>query len=232
MRDTVTRLLPGSSFAWGWLVAGAACWTVWVMSPTFEEELLARQAALQDEAREMLATLDLAALVADIGPLLVTGSFVSGLMCWRELDVMVYVGSGFSPQDVMGLLARLVSRPGVTGLEYRDERGPRCVTGQVRDERYHVPLTVAHEGHCWQVDLTLWLHDLHENVTRWHEQLRERITAEQRGAVLRIKDDWHHRQTYPHQVGGLQIYTAVIDDGIRTPDQFAAWLAQHNLPVS
>ena len=141
-----------------------------------------------------------------------------GLMCWRELDVMVLAGSDFSPPDVMGLLARIVRRTGVTGVEYRDERGPRCVTGQVRDERYHVTLTVEHAGRRWQIDLTLWLHDLHQNVTRWHEELRERITAEQRSAVLRIKDDWHRRPAYPHQVGGLEIYTAVIDNGIRTPD--------------
>ena len=37
-------------------------------------ELLARQSALQEEAREVLAELDLAALVADIGPLLFAGS--------------------------------------------------------------------------------------------------------------------------------------------------------------
>ena len=93
-------------------------------------------------------------------------------------------------------------------------------------------LTVEHAGRCWQVDVTLWLHDLHANVTRWHEDLRERITAEQRIAVLRIKDDWHRRPAYPDQVGGLHIYTAVMDDGIRTPDQFAAWLAQRGLPVA
>jgi hypothetical protein len=144
------------------------------MSPASDEDLLARQSALQAEAREVLAGLDLAALAADVGPLLVTGSFVSGLMCWRELDVMVLAGPDFSPPDVMGLLARLVRRAGITGLEYRDERGPRCVTGQVRDERYHVTLTVERADGCWQIDLTLWLHDLHRNVTRWHEQLRER----------------------------------------------------------
>ena len=104
--------------------------------------------------------------------------------------------------------------------------GPRCVTGQLRDERYHATLTVEHAGR-WQIDLTLWLHDLHRNVTRWHEELRERITAEQRIAVLRIKDHWHRQPGYPHHVGGLDIYTAVLDDGIRTLDQFAAWLAQH-----
>lgn len=47
------------------------------------------QSALQAEARVVLAELDLATLAADIGPPLMAGSFVSGLMCWRELDVMV-----------------------------------------------------------------------------------------------------------------------------------------------
>ena len=42
------------------------------MSPASDEELLVRQSALQAEAGEVLAGLDLAALVADLGPLLVT----------------------------------------------------------------------------------------------------------------------------------------------------------------
>jgi len=67
------------------------------MSLASDEDLLARQSMLQDEAREVLAGLDLAALVAGIGPLEVTGSFVSGLMCWRELDVMVLAGRDFPP---------------------------------------------------------------------------------------------------------------------------------------
>jgi hypothetical protein len=47
--------------------------------------------------------------------------------------------------------------------------------------------------------------------------------------VLRIKDDWHRRPAYPHQVGGLDVYTAVLEDGIRTLDQFAAWLTRRGL---
>jgi hypothetical protein len=200
------------------------------MPPASDEELLARQSALQEEAREVLAELDLAALVADIGPLLLAGSFVSGLMCWRDLDVGLLVGSDFSPQDVLRLLQRIVGQLGVTAFEYHDERGPRCVTGQVRDERYHVPFTVDRAGQSCRIDLTLWLHDAHLNVTRWHDELRESITAEQRSAALRIKDVWHRRPSYPDQVGGLDIYTAVIDDGVRTPRQFATWLASRGLP--
>ncbi len=82
------------------------------MPPVSDEELLARQSALQVEAREVLAELDLAALVADIGPLLLAGSFVSGLMCWRDLDVGLLVGSDFSPRDVLRLLQRIVGQRG------------------------------------------------------------------------------------------------------------------------
>jgi len=44
--------------------------------------------------------------------------------------------------------------------------------------------------------------------------------------VLRIKDEWHRRPEYPGDVGGLEVYTAVLEDGVRTPGQFAAWLEQ------
>ena len=77
----------------------------------------------------------------------------------------------------------------------------------------------------------LWPHDPHVNVTRWHEDLRERITAEQRRAVLRIKDVRHRRPAYPDQVGGPHIYTAAVDDGVR-PRQFATWLASRGLPAT
>jgi hypothetical protein len=47
---------------------------------------------------------------------------------------------------------------------------------------------------------------------------------------MRIKDVWHRLPSYPDQVGGLEIYAAVIDDGVRTPEQFRRWLADHGLP--
>jgi hypothetical protein len=35
---------------------------------------------------------------------------------------------------------------------------------------------------------------------------------------------WHRHPEYPGEVGGLEVYTAVLEDGVRTPGQFAAWL--------
>lgn len=192
-----------------------------------DEDLWARQAALQTEAAAILAELDLAAIVADVGPMLLAGSYVSGLMCWPDLDIMVFAGAAFSPQDVLRLLQQIVDRPGVVGFDYRDERGPRSPTGTARDERYHLVIALARHGRTWRIDLTLWLNDPHENITAWHESLRDTVTVDQRSAILWIKDLWHRLPSYPDRVGGLQIYNAVLDDGVRTPQQFAAWLTAH-----
>lgn len=200
---------------------------VLLMPSAPDEDLWARQAALQTEATAILADLELSAAVTDVGPMLLAGSYVSGLMCWPDLDVMVYAGADFSPHDVLRLLQRIVDRPGVVGFDYRDERGPRSPTGTVRDERYHMVVELARDGRTWRVDLTLWLNDPHTNVTAWHESLRETVTADQRSAILRIKDVWCRLPSYPDHVGGLQIYHAVLDDGVRTPKQFASWLAAH-----
>lgn len=200
-----------------------------MQSPASDEELSARQAALQAETADVLAGLDLAVIVADIGPMLLTGSYVSGLMCWPEVDIMVHVGAGFSPRDVLRLLQNVVDRPGVLGFDYRDERGRRSPTGTARDERYHVPIVLSRNDQTWRIDLTLWLNDPHTNLTAWHENLRDTVTTEQRATILRIKDVWHRLPSYPDQVGGIQIYTAVLDDGVRTPQEFAAWLDK-NMP--
>jgi hypothetical protein len=190
-------------------------------------DLLARQSALQAEAEQLLADLRRSAVFAGVGPLIPTGSYVSGLMCWRDLDLGLLVGDDFAPRDVVALLSLVVDLPGVTGFTYRDERGVRSPTGAVRDERYHLPISCERAGELWRIDLTLWLHDPHLNVRAWHQNLRDTATAEQRLAILRIKDVWHRLPSYPDQVSGWEIYSAVLDDGVRTPAEFATWLADH-----
>lgn len=196
-----------------------------------DEDLDARQAALQAEAAAILAQLDLQATLADVGTVLLAGSYVSGLMSWPDLDVMVCAGREFAPSDVLRLLQRFVDRPGVVGFDYRDERGPRSPTGTERDERYHVVINLARDDRRWRIDLTIWLNDPHPNITAWHEALRNTVTAEQRSAILWIKDVWHRLPSYPDRVGGWEIYHAVLDDGVRSPQQFDAWLAVHGYPT-
>ena len=125
----------------------------------------------------------------------------------------------------------MVELPGFVGLTYRDERGERCPTGEARDERYHVPFDLDIGQGRWHIDLSVWLRDLHGHVAEWHARLGDTITDQQRLAVLGIKDVWHRLPSYPDEVGGWEIYTAVLRDGVRTPEQFARWLAANGFPA-
>jgi hypothetical protein len=180
---------------------------------------------LHAEAAALLEELERSGVFSDLGPLEVTGSYVSELMCWREVDLGLLVGPNYNPRDVLQLISRILELPGVVGFDYRDERADRSPTGLTKEERYHIPFLIERGGNVWQLDLTLWLHDLHQNVTAWHRALRDKITNEQRAAVLRIKDVWFRLPSYPYQIGGLEIYTAVTENGVRTPEEFRGWLA-------
>jgi hypothetical protein len=195
-------------------------------STSTDEYLLHRQVALQEEAREVLDELDLERRLHDFGSGLVTGSFVSGLMVWRELDIMFLGGPELSPGGVVAAMGRLVLLPGIVRFDYADERGPRSPTGERRDERYHVATTYARPSGTWRLDLTFWLHDAHENVTAWHKQLRDSLTPEERTAILHIKNVWHRRPEYPDTVSGFEVYTAVLQHGVRSLEQFEDWLAR------
>jgi hypothetical protein len=193
-----------------------------------DDEMLAiRAAALEDEANELLAAITGIDAMRDVGPLLATGSYVSGLLCWRDLDVGALVGSEFTPADVLELASRIIGEIDVTAFTYRDERGSRSPTGARRDERYHLPLQVNWKsGDDWRLDLSLWLYDDHANVAAWHRQLRQRLSPTQRRAVLRIKHVWCQRPEYPDEVSGTEIYSAVLDDGVNDADAFDQWLIE------
>jgi hypothetical protein len=121
-----------------------------------DEYLLHRQTALQEEARDVLHELDLERRLGDIGSMLVTGSFISGLMMWRELDIMFLGGPELSPTDVLAAMGRLVVLRGIVRFDYADERSLRSPAGEPRDERYRVPTTYARPSGTWRLDLTFW----------------------------------------------------------------------------
>jgi len=52
----------------------------------------------------------------------------------------------------------------------------------------------------------------------------DRLTPELRHAILQIKSRWAARQEYGNAVKSYDIYTAVLEDDVRTPEQFEAWL--------
>ena len=81
-------------------------------------------------------------------------------------------------------------------------------------------------GDDWKSDI--WFVDEPDRQPdlRHIRTLPNQLTDETRLAILRVKSVWASRPEYGRGVGSFDIYTAVLDAGVRTPDDFAAWLAQ------
>jgi hypothetical protein len=64
------------------------------------------------------------------------------------------------------------------------------------------------------------------------DEIRRRLTPETRLAILWIKDAHHRLQAYGTQeVRSIDIYHAVLDQGVRTPAMFDGYLAERQKPA-
>jgi len=196
------------------------------LDATYAAELLQRQDLLQAEARHVLADLDLMACLGRLGHAEHLGSSVSGLMVWRDLDVAARCSQPRADR-VFTLLQPIMTHPQVHEVLYREETGPRSPSGQPADQRYYVVLQyMTAAGQRWKIDISIWLSDAPRNQLGHLDDLARRLTDETRLAILWIKDVWHRLAAYPDEVSGVDIYAAVLDHGVRTPEQFAIYLQE------
>ena len=195
------------------------------LDPALARELLARADALQAEAATVVADLGLLAQLGQYGEVVALGSSVSGLMTWRDIDFSVYT-PGLTAEGVWTVLRPYLIDERLEAFTFRSFAGTRNPTADTTQERYYVVLYVeAVPGAVWKIDISLWLNESKAFQGVETEQIRRRLTAETRLAILWIKDVWRTKPEYPQVVGGVDIYRAVLDYGVRTPAEFDRYLA-------
>ena len=195
------------------------------MDATYAAELLSRQHALQAEAERVLTALHIVTMLASAGPPVFNGSYVTGLMVWRDLDVSV-TAPGMTSRQVYETMQPLLTHPDVALVRYRNEAGAWNPTGKPEDERYFFASYVWVEEREWKIDISFWVSRVPRIERLPPERIIPRLTDETRLAILWIKDVWHRRPEYMTTVASADIYDAVLAAGVRTPEEFEAYLAQ------
>ena len=199
------------------------------LQPSYAAELLRRQEDLQAEAHTVLAELDLMALLARAGHPVLVGSAALGLMTWRDIDVEVYCNR-WSADHALETMRPLASHARVKKLRYSNESGQLRSAG-LPDGYYWGVRYYTEAGDEWKIDVWFFPADVPRAERDPLQTIPARLTPEIRLAILWIKDVWHRLPAYRHRVLSVDIYDAVLEQGVRTPAEFDAYLVARGKPA-
>ena len=86
------------------------------------EVLLRRQEELQAEAGQVIGDLDLLGVLGRAGSVRTIGSYVTGLMVWRDFDARV-LSPGLGAARVWEVIQPLAAHPRVREVRFLDQAG-------------------------------------------------------------------------------------------------------------
>lgn len=116
-------------------------------------------------------------------------------MVWRDIDLHVYCGAGYSADRCFEALRPLAAHPMVKKLRWDNERGERN-TGWLPDGYYFGVRAWRPERVEWKLDIWFLPAERRAADQAQFEALRSALTPETRSAILRIKGAWHANPDY------------------------------------
>lgn len=202
------------------------CATIVAVTDTVgtDQDLLERQDDLQAQAAAVDADLGLTEQLRRLGDPVPVGCAALGLMVRPDLDITV-VCERLSTEPVTALGARLGLHPRVRKVLFRNDTGDWNVDPAYPDGLYLGVDYRSAAGTTWNLDIWFVDEPARQPDLAHLRSLPPRLDPDSRLAIITIKNAWVPRQEYGRTVSGADIYTAVLDAGVRTDAEFAAWVA-------
>ena len=141
---------------------------------------------------------------------------------------MTVVCSKLNIAAISQIASQLMSNPQVRDLKFINDTG-KWNTDPAYPDGYFLGMTYeSNSGNKWELDI--WFVDKPDkqpDLQHIHT-MPNRLTPEAIVSILSIKTVWAARAEYGKQVKSFDIYTAVLDDHVRTPAEFKRWLQRYN----
>ena len=195
-----------------------------------DTELFERQDALQAQARSILADLDAFALLRGVGRATQVGSSALGLMVARDIDITTLCPS-LDPGPVFDFGRPLAAHPRVRRLTLRKDTGRWNTSPGLPDGLYWLVEYVAEPDIAWTLDLWFLLEGTTQFDLEHVKTLPGRLTPETRAAILRIKEAVYADTSRPRGPS-YAVYEAVLDHGVRTPQEYERYRASQGASSS
>ncbi len=151
-----------------------------------------------------------------------TGSYVLGLMTWRDLDIYLENGE-MTVSEFFRLGEEIALNLNPARMYYRNENIGK--TPGNPDGLYWGIYTVLPDfPEEWKIDV--WAIDAAQasEFQKQVDKLKSRITERDREAILLIKNHFCRHPAYRKDFNSMDIYKAVLDEGITSTYDFSKWL--------
>ena len=192
---------------------------------TTRGDLLKQQEELQAEAGAVGADLRLDEVLSAVGKPVRVGSAALGVMVRRDLDITVVCPALDAAlwRDVAQIGAGLAVHARVRQVQFRNDTGAWNIDPGYPDGLYLGAGYRSARGTDWNLDI--WFVDQPEGQPDLAhlKSLPARLTPGARIAILRIKHALADSQETGRRVPSYHVYQAVLDDGVRTLEEFTEW---------
>ena len=177
------------------------------------------EAELEMAAAAVRADLDLERVLSALGEPHLVGSAALGLMVWPDLDMTV-VCSQLDVGSVWDAAGVLADHSRVRQLTFRNDSGRWNTDPEQYPDGIYLGIDYRDGERVWNIDIWFVTDAGRQPDLRHLHELAPRLTPETRSAILEIKRAWKDRPEYRRSVTSYDIYTAVLDHGVRTAAEF------------
>jgi hypothetical protein len=172
---------------------------------------------LRREADELLGARGLQALLAQFGLPKIQGSYALQLMTWRDLDIYL-VAEQHSVAPFFALGGRLAELLAPHKMSFRNEQLARS-QGLPNGLYWGVYLGDERLG-AWKIDIWAVEPPEYARLMVVQHELAARLTEQVRATILAIKAHCWQDPRYRKDFSSLDIYRAVLDEGVESVSQF------------
>ena len=192
------------------------------------EQAKARQNEVKAQAQRLLNAFMFMELFNQYGEYEIRGSFAADLMLKPDIDGTIYVKED-NLDNVLKLTSDLIRTFGIQSVAIDNRAFPD--KGAKNTAGYVIRMKVPFEGVKWNFDI----HMMRREDSTGHNYLGEHTYSEsQHDAMLLIKAQLTEQRLYPgsSKVPGsfasVDIYRAVIKDGVTNTDALHEWAKTHD----
>jgi len=183
------------------------------------EPIVARAAERLAMAKHILTQLQLIEHWSRFGNPVIVGAVAYGLVVAPDIDIEIFCETPAIP-DGFAVLQACALHPRVSKAQFANKLA-KPDQGLYWQLRY-----LGEDGQTWNLDMWSLRHD-HPGpyAAALVAPMKQALNDEARHAILTIKEQV--LSDISLHCGSINIYRAVLDDGIRTTEQFRLWLDQH-----